>query len=229
MNRHRTSISWHQWSWPGILLPALSVVVCINALDFSGGAPILDIILKPPSVTDQELFEGISRKDNRAFQHLYDEYHVRIQAMVRQNNGNDDDAMDIFQEGLVALWTNIQTGRFQVQESARISTYLYALCRNIWISRLRKKRDLSVLDDHTEVADTDQADDQIETYEQTQAIRGLLQQLSDSCRQLLDLFYYRQSSLAVIAEQLGITEKTAKNNKYRCMQRLRMLSKDANL
>ena len=91
-------------------------------------------------MTEQEIFDGIARKDNRTFLYLYKKYQGSILNMVQKNNGNEEDALDIFQEGLIALWTNISKGKFKVQDKAKISTYLYALCRNIWISRLRKKQ-----------------------------------------------------------------------------------------
>lgn len=206
-----------------------AAAIWLRFLDFSGGAPILDAVPKAASVTDQELFDGIARKDNRAFQYLYQHHRQQIFHMVQQNSGNADDALDIFQEGLVALWTNIQTNRFELKDSARISTYLHTLCRNIWISRLRKKRPTHDVDTQVHLATEDDSGAALEQYEQTAALRQLLGQLKESCRNLLTLFYYQRLSLAVIAERLEITEKTAKNNKYRCMQRLRSLSKATSL
>jgi len=180
-------------------------------------------------VTDQKLFEGIARKDDRAFQYVYQHYRQQIFHMVQQNSGNAEDAMDIFQEGLIALWSNIQTNRFELKDSARISTYLHTLCRNIWISRLRKKKPTQEVDGQINLAAREDTAAAIEQYEQTAALRKLLGQLKDSCRTLLQLFYYHGLSLALIAQRLDITEKTAKNNKYRCMQRLRTISKDTDL
>lgn len=206
-----------------------AIVIWHHLLDFSDRAPILDAVSKATPVTDQELFDGIARKDNRAFHYLYQHHHRQIFSMVQQNSGNTDDAQDIFQEGLVALWTNIQTNRFELKDSARISTYLQTLCRNIWISRLRQKRPMQDMEGQAHLVADEDTGASLEQYEQTVALRRLLGQLKESCRNLLTLFYYQRLSLAVIAERLDITEKTAKNNKYRCMQRLRTLSKETSL
>lgn len=148
--------------------------------------------------------------------------------MVQKNNGNAEDALDIFQEGVIALWSNIAKGKFQVQDSARISTYLYALCRNIWISRLRKKKVIHSIDEHPGFEVAEEVSALEENYEQVQQLEQQFKQLGDTCQQLLKLFYYQKASMKEIATAMDITEKTAKNNKYRCMQQLRALFQPEN-
>ncbi len=144
-----------------------------------------------------------------------------ILSMVQKNSGSEDDAMDIFQEGLVAMWTNITQGKFELKENTRLSTYLYSLCRNIWISRLRKVKPgmtIEIKDEHSDLMDVD---DQEEQYTLIRTLEKQLLKLNEACQQLLKQFYYEKSSLKDIALSMNITEKTAKNNKYRCMQSLR--------
>lgn len=174
-------------------------------------------------MTDQEIFTGIAQQDNRTFQFLYREYQGKILGMVQKNNGNAEDALDVFQEGIIGLWTNIEKGKFQLQESAKISTYLFALCRNIWISKLRKRKVMFTVDERTQGELIDEVDDMEEQYEQIKTLEDRFRQLGDRCQQILKLFYYQKIALKDIAQRLSITEKTAKNNKYRCMQKLRAL------
>lgn len=174
-------------------------------------------------MTDQEIFEGIARKDNQTFLYLYKEYQGKILNMVQRNNGNAEDALDIFQEGVIALWTNIQNGKFQLKESARISTYLYALCRNIWISRLRKNKGVHAvdLDSAPQLGVEAEIHELEESYDEVRELEEQFRKLSEGCRKILKLFYYQKASMKEIASTLEITERTAKNNKYRCMQNLR--------
>ena len=174
-------------------------------------------------MTDREIFQGIAQKDNQTFLHLYQNHKGRIINMVSKNSGTEEDALDIFQEGIIALWTNIEKGKFQFQENAKIGTYLFALCRNIWISRLRKRRMTKEIDQETDLINTTEINALEEEYEQINQLTQLINQLGDACQKLLQLFYYEKSSLKDIAGTMGITEKTAKNNKYRCMQSLRQL------
>jgi RNA polymerase sigma factor (sigma-70 family) len=177
-------------------------------------------------VTEQEIFEGIARKDNRTFLYLYNKYQGSILNMVRKNNGNEEDAHDIFQEGLIALWTNISQGKFQ-QGKAKISTYLYALCRNIWISRLRKKKYTQPIEDNPK-AQAAEVEDLTEYHERINKLEQDFEKLGEACKKLLTLFYYQKASLQEIADSMDLTTKTAKNTKYRCMNKLRAIYQPEN-
>lgn len=181
---------------------------------------------KPKFVTEQEIFDGIARKDNQTFLYLYNKYQGSILNMVQKNNGNEEDAHDIFQEGLIALWTNISQGKFQ-QGKAKISTYLYALCRNIWISRLRKKKYTQPIEDNPK-AQTAEVEDMTEHHERINKLEQDFEKLGEACKKLLTLFYYQKASLQEIADSMNLTTKTAKNTKYRCMKKLRAIYQPEN-
>ena len=48
-------------------------------------------------------------------------------------------------------------------------------------------------------------------------------QLGEKCKAILHQFYYKKSSMKEIAALFNYEEKTAKNEKYRCMKKLRAL------
>ena len=172
-------------------------------------------------MTDQEIYEGIARQDNKTFLYLYNKYKGQIIGMVNRNNGNEEDALDIFQEGLVALWTNIEKGKFKVQDKSKISTYLYALCRNIWISKLRKRKIMYSIDDNPGIEGKIEVQDMEEQYDKVKELEKMLSKLGEACQKILRLFYYQKASLQEIALEMNLTDKTAKNTKYRCMKNLR--------
>lgn len=62
----------------------------------------------------------------------------RVEHYVMVNNGNLQDAEDIYQEGLCALILNIQGGKFRGQSS--VQHYLFKICKNTWLKRLHKKK-----------------------------------------------------------------------------------------
>lgn len=172
-------------------------------------------------MTDQEIFDGIARKDDKTFLYLYQQHQAQILRMVQKNSGSESDALDIFQEGLLALWTNISQGKFLLRENTRISSYLHTLCRNIWISKLRKRKVMYSIDDNPALEIAAETTDMEEHYGHIKQLERHFKNLSNACQRLLQLFYYQKASLKEIAETLDLTEKTAKNNKYRCMQKLR--------
>ncbi len=175
-------------------------------------------------MTDQEIYYGIAKKDNKTFQFLYNEHIGMIISLVQKNSGHKDDAMDLFQEGMIALWTNIKKEKFLLNKDIKISSYLYALCRNIWISKLRKAKNTKPIETLSNIeSPIDGLDEMEENYNKINQLTGYLEKLNHSCQQLLKLFYYQKKSLKDIAAKMNFTEKTAKNNKYRCMKSLRAL------
>lgn len=172
-------------------------------------------------MTDQEIYNGILKRDNATFSYMYNEYKSMIFSMIQKNNGGEEDAMDILQEGLLALWTNVKLGKFDLQKNAKISTYLYTLCRNLWISEIRKSKTMQIVSDSESLQIADSAGEAEEQYSQVKMIQRQLEKLGDHCKQLLTWFYYEKKSMRDIATLLNITEKSAKNSKYRCMQNMR--------
>jgi len=172
-------------------------------------------------MTDLEIFSGLERKENKAFLFLQKNYLDRIVRMVENNSGNAQDGNDIFQEGLVALWINVTQGKYQLQEKVKLSTYFQQICRNIWISKLRSRKNTLSISDHEYLLKDDSTDELDKGYEEIKTLQKLIAKLNDSCKKILKLFYFEKMALKQIALKLSLTEKTAKNNKYRCMQKLR--------
>ena len=48
--------------------------------------------------------------------------------------------------------------------------------------------------------------------------------LGSSCQEILKEFYFSKTSLREIAEKLNIGEASAKNKKYRCLQKLKEIA-----
>ena len=52
--------------------------------------------------------------------------------------------------------------------------------------------------------------------------------LGDSCKVLLMKFYFEKKSMNTIAEELDLDAASARNKKYRCMQKLRAIALETN-
>jgi len=173
-------------------------------------------------MTDSALYDGISRRDDSTFQWLYEHNYQMIKSMVLNNSGTEEDAVDVFQEGMIALWVNVRKGSFQLTETAKISTYFFRLCSNLWISRLRKKKLTVISEDKADLSNIAEDAADLESYERIKLIEEGIKSLGDNCQRILKLFYYKKASIREIALQLNLTEKSAKNGKYRCLQKLKL-------
>ena len=59
-----------------------------------------------------------------------------IQHFVLNNNGSFDDARDLFQEAMITLYEKVQSDSFVL--SCQIKTYLFSICKNLWLKRLQQ-------------------------------------------------------------------------------------------
>lgn len=159
---------------------------------------------------------------DRGFSALYQQYYGMIEQLVLRNNGAVDDAADIFQDGLVALFHKVRSVDFQL--TASLKTFLYAICRNLWLMKLRKrKRETPITEVHQETVGLDaEALQLLEDNDRNQLVAAGLSQLGEDCQRVLQLYYFEKCRMKNIAEQMGYSgEQVAKNKKSRCMRKLR--------
>lgn len=169
------------------------------------------------------LFDALKVNDEVALTQLYSGNYAKIEKYVLQNNGTIDDAKDIFQEAFIAVWRNIQLDKFYPESERALEGYLYRIAKNKWLDHLRSgryKRTTTMTEkgiSHEEDPTVDYAEEYIEH------VKSEFKNLGDNCREVLTRFFYLKESMRVIAQKFDWTEATAKNNKYRCLQRLREL------
>lgn len=142
-----------------------------------------------------------------------------IRKMVRNAGGNNQDAEDIFQEALIILCRKIRSGNFTL--TARLSTWLYSVCRYLWKDEL-KKRNRQVPGDPEDLlppAEEAVIEAIVESEQHIRLAEKVLDELGDRCRELLILYYNSGLKLKDIASKMGYSsEATAKNQKYKCLE-----------
>lgn len=176
--------------------------------------------------TTQELLRALKQNDESALRYFYQKNYYKVERYIKDNSGTADKARDIYQEAFIAIWRNIQLDRFQPQNETALDGYIYQVAKNKWIDQLRAVKRVQMVA-LTEVnAGSDLIQEGIEEEEQMlNDIKLKLKLLSDNCRDLLERFYYQKQSMRTISIAMNWTEATARNNKYRCIQRLRELLK----
>lgn len=169
--------------------------------------------------TDQEIVNGIKVRDRKVLNHLYQHYYPMILDFTRKNSGDDEDAQDLFQEGLVVIFEKVSSGDLKLSSAFR--TYLYAVCRNKWLMVLRRKRTGPQM-----VVDTEQLDQDIPEVqpdlvrkEQFEVYRKHFEQLTPDCKKVLSMFF-KGHSLREIAAEMEFTEAYAKKRKFTCQKHL---------
>ena len=178
---------------------------------------------------DQKIIELIrSGSNDLALNALYRKFPA-VQKMIRTGGGSRKDAEDIFQESLIIFLNKARNPDFQL--TARLSTYLYAVCRYLWSDRLRKGKQYVHHDDAElaglSPAETADLDDSLRQETRLRLAEQTLNELKDRCRELLLLFYTQQLTLAAIAVKMGYgSENSTKNQKYKCIEAARTRLKE---
>ncbi|RMG64838.1 MAG: sigma-70 family RNA polymerase sigma factor [Bacteroidetes bacterium] len=184
------------------------------------------------ALSDQEIMDRLlDPKGNRqAFEYLYRQVYPAVRKQVKSFRGNEDDARDVFQEGVLALWKNAREGRYTLHQHTKLSTYLIEICKRRWMDQQKKASTRYEYFPET-LPETGQGDDVLSHWierEEQAAFQARFGQLGARCQEILRRFYYEKQSMKEIAEAFQLGEASAKNEKYRCMQRLKKLFPEAN-
>lgn len=171
-----------------------------------------------------EQFRGIRQNDEPVLRQLYASNYPRVESFVLNNNGTTDQAKDVFQEAFIAVWRNIQMDRFLPHSGAGLEAYLFQIAKNKWMDYLRSGHYNKVIRMDTTNLSAREADEAPSgESEYLAAVKKHFSGMGDNCKKILTLYYYDNQSMKEIADQMGWTEATAKNNKYRCIQKLKDL------
>ncbi|MDR3712108.1 MAG: sigma-70 family RNA polymerase sigma factor [Puia sp.] len=196
--------------------------------------------------SEAEILEGFKRGDRIILSWLYRQNYAAVRSFVLSNSGTDQDARDVFQEGILAAWNNLSKNRYESREGKGLESYLRKICRFRWLERTRSAafRYSSAMDTESFsgeendfrgdsggkqlpstdlLNDSDDSLNQLIRKEEIDQARQLLARLRERCRKILYLFYYRRLSMEEIASEMELTADSAKNQKYRCLNQLREL------
>ncbi len=167
---------------------------------------------------EKEVFERIQKGDEKALELIYKKYYRMMTKLVITNSGTEEEARDVYQDALEVFWQKARSGNLVM--TAKMSTYIYSICQNLWRKELDRKKRLS-----NEEKDGSQSMD-MDGPEREKIIAKCMDQLGDTCRKVLMYYYFDEMSMQEIAEKLGFANTdTAKTKKYKCKQKLDELVK----
>jgi len=87
--------------------------------------------------SDIEIIECLRNRQSYVVHYLSERYLPMIRLMVIQLGGDQEDAKDIFQEGLMILLEKIDNKEFAL--TCKFKTFLYCVCENLWKSIISKR------------------------------------------------------------------------------------------
>jgi RNA polymerase sigma factor (sigma-70 family) len=176
-----------------------------------------------------KLLDAFLTNNEVRLKEFYIAEYPKTQIYILKNGGTVDNAKDIFQEAFFACWKKLNTGKVNPQSKAEIEAYLFTAAKNKWIdkTRLKANRKTISMNENIHHLVTDESTTITEVNEKEVQLTITLtafENLSQACKDLLTRFYFHKMSLRSIAESLEMEEASAKNKKYRCIQKLKELA-----
>ena len=181
------------------------------------------------SIDNKNLIEGIRNQDETVLNNLYADCFPTIKRFVVDNSGCEQDAKDVFQDGIIITYRKIKNGTFKLTSSFK--SYIYSVCRYIWIKHLFEKKqdvyDQNVYVEYEGIPDV--SIDEYEKNEEYKLYQTHFKRLNKDCRKILRLFL-KKVLLNDIAKKMGIESvKFVKQKKYKCKEQLiRYIKSDPN-
>jgi RNA polymerase sigma factor (sigma-70 family) len=177
--------------------------------------------------TDQSLIQSLRSDANpdEAIRHLYRTQFRLTVAYIKQNSGTEEDAEDIFQELVLLFIEILKKDKFRGESS--ISTFLYALTRNIWLNELNRrgksKRRDEIFEKGKDVSDVD-VSYLIADRETKMHLMKVVDKLGETCKKILLAFYFENLAIKEILQTLNYeNEQVVRNKKYKCLKQLEQM------
>lgn len=165
-------------------------------------------------MSEKELLSLLKHKENKAFKYIIHECFPMCSQQMRLRGMGNEDAKDLFQESIIVLYEKLQDPNFTL--TSKVSTFLFSICKHKTLAELRKLRKTSSIKE--EIISHEDESSQLNDEE----IRRAIQELGHPCSELIAAFYYHQAKIKELQQEMGYSsENTAKQAKYKCMQRLK--------
>ena len=167
----------------------------------------------------EEIIKGMARRKDRMINYVYRTCYPDVRKLILSNGGNEQDAQDIFQEGLIKVYQRITVHGLEL--NCKFGTYLYSVCRFLLIVELETKkkrgRESGIADD---IIDDQTANNKIRENAELNLYEQHFKELGRECQKVLNM-YFQKSSMEEICVVMGYKNvQITKDKKYRCKKSL---------
>ncbi|MGB0929473.1 MAG: RNA polymerase sigma factor [Chitinophagales bacterium] len=179
---------------------------------------------------NERIIEGFRNNRQQVIQSCYREVYPLIARLVANNGGNEADVRSTLHDGLLVFRKKCKNPDFKL--TAKFSSYLYGICRLLWLQELGNRRkdvlkylelrsndEDSVENENKYYAVNQDIEDSIYAQQLTSLVHQFLEQSGQRCKEVVRLYALGKSHRE-IAQELQITETVSKKTLNRCRIRL---------
>jgi RNA polymerase sigma-70 factor, ECF subfamily len=170
--------------------------------------------------------EAIARdQDRTAFAELFNHFAPRVKAFMRRNGSTEQQAEDIAQEAMLAVW---RKASLYNPSASGAATWIFTIARNLRIDAVRRESRggairVEEVEAEYEVDDAPPADLRLAAAQSEARLREALTTLPHEQLKVIELSFFEEKAHSEIAETLRIPLGTVKSRVRLAMKRLRAL------
>lgn len=180
---------------------------------------------------DQRYVTALLDNDHKLIREIYQRYSGSVKGVVLRNNGNAQDAEDLFNELLMEICAQARKGKFIL--TCPFDAFIKMMAFRRWLNKLNKASKKMVtfsdMQGYDDVADEDisQKTEAFDRVEKQQALfKKKLAELSEGCQQVLKLSW-TVKPMEKVAEMLNVTYAYLRKRKSVCMKKLTTLVRES--
>jgi len=174
--------------------------------------------------TDAELQDLLRSDDKKTLETIYIQYKSEFLNYSKRYGLDTYQVLDIYQDAIIAMHHNFVNSQL-VLTSSSIKTYLFGIGKFKILKKLKENQTFLRVE-REEEAYTEICIEEAAPSEQSILLSKHLDQLSESCREVLHLFYYRNLTVEEIVQLTDYKDgNTVRSHKSRCLKRLKSLFK----
>jgi RNA polymerase sigma factor (sigma-70 family) len=180
----------------------------------------------PLTISDQDFLLGIRNCDPVIEKAFYEENYGMVRGMIYRYDSSRSVAVDDhYQDVMAIIFTRIKDGKL-TQLTAKLSTFVYSIARNLLLDKLRRSRKMinaPIEDDHLASDDSELVNlDALEI-----AAMEMIKNLKPPCNEIIIDWYLHQLNYEQIAEKHKYKNaNTAKKKKGDCIAGARITAKN---
>jgi len=171
--------------------------------------------------SDERLVQQVAAGDRVAMQVLYARHHLRVYRFVLRIVNDAATAEDLTSDAFLDVWKD--ASRFKGR--SQVSTWILSIARYKALAALRRRTN-DRLDNVIACSIPDDADGPeaiLQKENESAILRQCLTQLSPAHREVIDLVYYHEKSIAEVAEIIGAPQNTVKTRMFHARKRVAAL------
>ena len=160
---------------------------------------------------ERDLLARVGNRDEASFQHLYEDFAMRIFRYALTLLRDQHLAEEVVQETMITVWSKAGTysGR------SRVSTWIFGIARHKAHDILRNEKKGGRTPEKAVTID-----DPAPVIECQERVQAAIEGLPPDQREIIFLTFYENLHYSVIAELLGIPEGTVKSRMYHAKKKL---------